>query len=56
MNDKALDRIIESAASSVEIEGATIDRQSKIWCKLLINNKITIAQYIELIKAKAGVI
>lgn len=55
MYEQNIDKIIENAASSVEMEGYIIDEQSKIWCKQLIEKKITMSDYIRLIKEKAGV-
>ncbi|MEE0957152.1 MAG: hypothetical protein UH734_03575 [Ruminococcus sp.] len=55
MLEQALNQMIESAASSVEMEGYSIDSQSKTWCKQLIKNEITMSEYIELVKRKAGV-
>lgn len=55
MSEQALNRMIENAASSVEMEGYTIDEQSKAWCRQLLNNEITLAEYIRLVKEKAGV-
>lgn len=54
MSEQVLDLLIENAASSVEMEGYSIDEQSKIWCKQLIRKEITMAEYIALIKRKAG--
>ncbi|MBQ9673954.1 MAG: hypothetical protein IJV39_04935 [Ruminococcus sp.] len=55
MSEQTLNLLIENAANSVEMEGYKIDDQSKIWCKQLINKEITMKEYIELIKKKAGV-
>ena len=56
MSDKALDTIINNAAHSVEMEGFCIDEQSRRECKRLINNEITIAEYIVFAKKKAGLV
>ena len=50
-----MDRIIENAAASVEMEGYTIDSKSKEWCQKLLRNEITMQEYISLVKKKAGV-
>ena len=55
MSEKTLDVMIENAASSVEMEGYSIDEQSKAWCKQLLNKEITLAEYIDLVIEKAGV-
>lgn len=55
MKNKSYDKAIENAAASVEMEGYQIDEQSKEWCKKLLLNEITMEEYIELVKLKAGV-
>lgn len=46
----SVEKAIESAVVSVEMEGYQIDEQSKIWCKEFLEKEITFEQYIELIK------
>lgn len=48
----SVDRAIETAVASVEMEGYQIDEQSRIWCKEFLEKEITFEQYIELIKQK----
>lgn len=55
MKNKFYDKAIENAVASVEMEGYQIDEQSKEWCKKLLLNEITMEEYIELVKLKAGV-
>ena len=55
MSEKALELLIENAASSVEMEGYIIDAESRELCKRLLNKEITISEYISLIMKKAGV-
>lgn len=55
MQKETLDTLIDNAAASVEMEGFCINEQSKNWCKQLLQNKITMNEYIELVKKKAGV-
>lgn len=55
MQKETLDTLIDNAAASVEMEGFRINEQSKNWCKQLLQNKITMKEYIELVKKKAGV-
>lgn len=55
MKNKSYDMAIENAVASVEMEGYQIDEQSKEWCKKLLLNEITMEEYIELVKLKAGV-
>lgn len=53
--NKSYDKAIENAVASVEMEGYQIDEQSKEWCKKLLLNEITMEEYIELVKLKAGI-
>lgn len=55
MSEKEIDKAIKNASASVEMEGFSIDEQSKILCKKLLLNKITMDDYIALVKQKAGV-
>ena len=55
MKNKSYDKAIENAVESVEMEGCQIDEQSKELCKKLLLNEITMEEYIELVKLKAGV-
>ena len=55
MKNKSYDKAIENAVASVEMEGYQIDEQSKEWCKKLLLNEITMDEYIEFVKLKAGV-
>ena len=55
MRKISIEQSIKNASASVEMEGFHIDQQSKEWCKKLLNKEITISQYIELVKEKAGV-
>lgn len=52
----SVEKAIETAVASVEMEGYQIDEQSRIWCKKLLNNEITFEQYFKLIKEKAEVL
>ena len=52
----SIDKAIDNAAASVEREGFYIDEQCKEWCRKLLNNEISMEQYISLIKQSAGVI
>ena len=52
----SIDRAIQNAAASVEMEGYLIDEQCKDWCRQLLNNEITMEEYIELVKNQAGVV
>ncbi len=51
----SIEKAIENAAASVEMEGFHIDEQSREWCRQLLRKEITMEQYLRLIKQKAGV-
>ncbi len=55
MSEKEIYKAIKNASASVEMEGFSIDEQSKILCKNLLLNEITMEDYILLVKQKAGV-
>lgn len=55
MSEKEINKAIKNASASVEMEGFSIDEQSKILCKKLLLNEITMEDYILLVKQKAGV-
>lgn len=55
MSEKEIEKAIKNASASVEMEGFSIDEQSKILCKKLMLNEITMDDYILLVKQKAGV-
>lgn len=55
MRVNSIDKSIKNAVASVEMEGFHIDEQSKIWCKQLLLNEITMEEYISKVKQKAGV-
>ncbi len=55
MSDAAMEQAIQNASASVEMEGLTVDDQAKAWCRQLLQNEITMQEYIGLVKAKAGV-
>lgn len=49
------EKAIVNAVASVEIEGYQIDTECVQWCKKLLENEISMEQYISLIKQKIGV-
>lgn len=55
MRVNTIDKSIKNAVASIEMEGFHIDEQSKIWCKQLLLNEITMEEYISKVKQKAGV-
>ncbi len=55
MSEQNIEKIINNAAASVEMEGYHIDEQSRSWCRQLINQEITLPEYIALVKRKSEV-
>ena len=51
----SIDKAINNAAASVEMEGFIIDEQCKEWCHQGLENKITMEQYIQLVLVQAGI-
>ena len=49
------DKVIENAVASVEMEGYQVDIECIQWCKKLLENEISMEQYIALVKQKTGV-
>lgn len=50
-----IERAINNAAASVEMEGYHIDEQCREWCRMLLNRELSLEEYIQLVKEKAGV-
>ncbi len=55
MSDYEVEKEVNNACASVEIEGYTIDEQCRAWCKQLLKKEITFEEYILLVKEKSGV-
>ena len=51
----SVDKAIENAVASVEMEGYHVDNECLKWCKKLLENEINMEQYISLVKQKSGV-
>ena len=51
----SMEETIQTSVAIIEMEGFHIDEQSKNWCRMLYNNQLTMEEYIELVKEKAGV-
>lgn len=47
---------VENSVASVTMEGFTITNQDKELCQKLIDNEITMSQYLEIILRQQGVI
>ncbi|MBQ3816967.1 MAG: hypothetical protein II802_01695 [Clostridia bacterium] len=55
MSEKQIEKAINNAAHSSEMEGYTIDDTVKEWCRKLLKKEITMEEYISFIKSRAGV-
>ncbi len=55
MSEKQIERCIKNATFSLEMEGFSVDEQTKEWCRRLLNKEITMEEYLTMAKAKAGV-
>lgn len=53
--EELINKSIQNAVASVEMEGFHIDKDSTEWCRKVLNNEMTKAEYIALVLAKAGV-
>ena len=52
----SIDKAIENAVKSVEMEGFAVDDKCKVWCRKLMHKEITMEEYIALVKNLAGVV
>ena len=55
MSEKQMERCIKNATFSLEMEGFSVDEQTKEWCRKLLNKEISMEEYIAMAKVKAGV-
>ncbi len=51
----SIDKAIDNAVASVEMEGFYVNEQCKDWCRMLLYNEISMEQYISLVKQSAGI-
>lgn len=51
----SIDKAIENAIASVKMEGYQVDSECVEWCRKLLENEISMEQYIKLVKQKSGV-
>lgn len=56
MHDNDIEKAIENAAASVEMEGFHIDEQCREWGRQLLKDEITMNEYIQRVMKKDGVI
>lgn len=55
MSEKQIERAINNAVFSTEMEGYIIDNTSKELCRKLLKKEITMEEYISFVKSNAGV-
>ncbi len=55
MSEIQIEKSIRTATASLEMEGFSVNEQSKLWCKKLLNKEITMEEYISLVKEKYGI-
>ena len=56
MKKVSIDKAIANSAASLAMEGYHIDEQCRDWCRQLLQGKLTIEEYIALVKESAGII
>ena len=52
----SIEKSIENAVASVEMEGYCIDNECVLLCRKLLEKEIDMEQYIALVKQKIGII
>ena len=55
MSQKEIKIALNNAEASLNMEGLTVSEYVKSLCEKLLSQKITMAEYLELVKQKAGV-
>lgn len=55
MSQKEIKIAISNAEASLNMEGLSVSEHTKLLCEKLLSQEITMAEYLELIKQKAGV-
>lgn len=55
MKNFNIEKSIKNISSSMEMEGLFIDERAKDWCRQLLQDNISMEDYIALVKQKAGV-
>ena len=55
MSQKEIKIAISNAEASLNMEGLMVSEHTKSLCKKLLSQEITMAEYLELVKQKAGV-
>lgn len=55
MSEKEIKTAINNAEVSLNMEGLSVSEQTKLLCEKLLTNQITMAEYISIVKQKAGI-
>ena len=55
VSQKEIEVAINNAEVSLNMEGLFVSEQTKILCKKLLSQEITMEEYLKLVKQKAGV-
>ena len=55
MSQNEIKDALNNAEASLNMEGLTVSEYVKSLCEKLLSQKITMAEYLELVKQKAGV-
>ncbi len=55
MSKDEMKAVLDTAEASLNMEGLSISNQTRRLCERLLASEITMAEYIDLVKQKAGV-
>ena len=55
LSPKEIKIALSNAEVSLNMEGLSVSEQTKLLCKKLLSQEITMAEYLDLVKQKAGV-
>lgn len=50
-----IEKAINNAAASVEMEGLHVDEECKEWCREVLRNEITMDEYMKRLLEKVGI-
>lgn len=56
MSQREIIIALSNAEASLKMEGFSVSEQTKLLCAKLLSQEITMAEYLEFVKQKAGVI
>ncbi len=55
MSGKEIEIALKNAEVSLNMEGLSVSKHTKLLCKKLLSQEITMEEYLELVKQKLGV-